>query len=339
MRQYCLKTIVTAAIYITLHFCVCLFVPSVIPAEYWVRELIVVKRRLAASILSPRIIFLGGSSTLFGINAREVEAETGLPAMNMGLHAALPLERVLSIGDEVVRSGDVLVLSLEYNFYACGRGAWNRWQVGNALAWDRSYFGSLPFGDRIKATFSGGDPLLMITILVSKLGSIAVPKYYADRIMALAPDEVIWARYRSDGLRTRKFAYSAYNIDDRGDMLGNDKAMFSASGVPVTEPSDVCPDVLSVLSSFVARLKERGVQVIVSHTPYLTEGTPIHGWRESEAHFLRDISSIGVKVLDRREELFLPRAYFFNTSLHLNAIGRRVWTKAVIADLRALGIP
>jgi hypothetical protein len=48
--------------------------------------------------------------------------------------------------------------------------------------------------------------------------------------------------------------------------------------------------------------------------------------------------SIGLEVMDRREELFFPRAMFFNTSLHLNEDGRRERTEIFINDLRKLGI-
>ena len=132
---YVFRTIAVASIYLTVHFLVCLFLPSPIAAEYWIRELIVVKQMLAGSIgFSPRIIFLGGSSTLFGIDAQVVATETGLPAMNMGLQAEMRLDRLLSVGEAMVRRGDVLVLPLEQGLYSCDKQAWDDWQLRNALA-------------------------------------------------------------------------------------------------------------------------------------------------------------------------------------------------------------
>src|ERR1035437_6583536 len=77
VRRYFFRTIAVAAIYLALYFSVCLFLPAPISAEYWVRELIGIKRILANSIVSPRIIILGGSSTLFSIDARQIEETTG----------------------------------------------------------------------------------------------------------------------------------------------------------------------------------------------------------------------------------------------------------------------
>src|SRR2546430_777789 len=122
---YLVRTLAVTAVYLTIHFLVCLLLPSPISAEYWARELIVVKEKLASMICcSPRIIFLGGSSTLFGIDAEEVTARIGLPTMNMGLHAGLRLDRVLSVGEHVVRRGDVLVLALEVGYYSCAKLVW-----------------------------------------------------------------------------------------------------------------------------------------------------------------------------------------------------------------------
>lgn len=119
MRRYLLRTLSVTAAYLTAHFLICLYVPSPIAAEYWVRELIVVQHNLANPISSPRIIFLGGSNLLFGIDAREVEEATGIHALNMGMHGGLRLERVLSAGQDVARPGDIFVLALEPFFFSC----------------------------------------------------------------------------------------------------------------------------------------------------------------------------------------------------------------------------
>ena len=338
MRRYFFRIFAVALLYLPVHFAVCLFLPAPISAEYWVRELIVVKQILANAIRSPRFIFLGGSSTLFGIDAKKVAAEIGLPTMNMGLHGGMRLGQMLSVGEDVVRPGDVLVLSLEVHYYSCDRAAWNNWQVRNALAWDRSYFDSLSLGTRVKALFDGGSPSLIIDILASKLGSIAGSKVIDSRLKALAPTEVIWARYSSGKLRTSDFAYSAYNIDDRGDMLEIDGANYSGPGAPANEPGNICSDPFFVLSSFVARMKKNDVRVFVANTPYLIEGTPTAGWQEAEERFLQDVRSAGAEVLGRREELFFPRMYFFNTQYHLNDYGRRERTRILVSNLRGLGL-
>jgi hypothetical protein len=238
MRGYFFRIIAIAATCLAIHFCVCLYMPSLTAAGYWVREMIIVKRALADSSSSPRIVVLGGSSALFGIDARQVTAETGVFTMNMGLHAAMRMDRLLAVGEETARRGDIFVLALEHTFYDCAEVLWTDWQIRNML----------------------------------------------------------------------------------------------------TMPGPVCPAIAGTLSSFVVGLKTKGARVVVAHTPYLVDGAPAPGWQEAEEAFLHDLAAIGVEVVDHREELFFPRASFFNTNLHLNEDGRRERTKLLVRDLRRLGI-
>jgi hypothetical protein len=338
MRAYFFRVIAAAAVYLAMHFAVCLYMPSLITAGYWVREMIVVKRALADTSPSPRIIVLGGSSALFGIDARQVSAETGVFTMNMGLHASMRMDRLLDIGVEMARPGDILVFNLEHVFYDCDEALWTDWQIRNMLAWDRAYFNGLPLRSRLDGIFVAGGPGLSIDLLAGKIGSSLMPHHYVDRSEALEPAAVVFARYRSGKSKTSSFSYSAYNIDDHGDILNNHGTAFKGPGVPATMPGPVCPAIAGILSGFVRNLKEKGARAVVTHTPYLVDDAPEPGWQDAERTFLRDMASIGLEVVDHRKELSFPRALFFNTKLHLNEDGRRERTKLFINDLRRLGI-
>jgi hypothetical protein len=338
MRRYFILTLAAAAIYLGLHFSICLFLPAPLPAEYWMGDSIAIKRMLARSLPSPRIIFLGGSSTLFGVDVRQVEKGLGLPAINMGMHAAMRLDRVLGAGEDMARRGDILVVILEPPYYGCDQASWSDWQLENALTWDRPYFDRLPLGTRIKAVFTAGGPCLMFEVLADKLGSLVFPAQYGARLEALEPVDSIWERYRSGAFRTNAFGYSGYNLDDRGDIVGNEGPLYSGPSGSTLEPAGICPTVLSALADFVSRMHSRGVRVIVGHTPYLIDGVVPSGWRQAETQFVRDIASAGASILDSRDELFFPRPDFFNTPLHLNTAGRHRRTESIIIDLRKLGV-
>src|SRR5215467_14299553 len=78
-----------------------LTVRAPVAAEYFVLQTIQVKEALLARIPSPRIIFLGGSSSLFGIDATAVSAALHIDTMNMGLHGGLRLDRFMQVAHEV----------------------------------------------------------------------------------------------------------------------------------------------------------------------------------------------------------------------------------------------
>src|SRR5262249_7819818 len=151
----------------------------------------------------------------------------------------------------------------------CGQLTWNDWQLKSALTWGRTYFDHLTLGERIKAVFDAGGPGLTADILGTKLASLLHPEAYRDRFDALAPPEIIWARYQSGKFRPDKFDYSAYNIDQFGDMLQTKGQEYADSGVPVVLPRRICPGVIEILKSFRQRMEGRGLQVLAGHTPYI----------------------------------------------------------------------
>jgi hypothetical protein len=338
LRRYFFQTIAVAALFLCVHFAVVIFVQAPVASEYWLRELMIVKRMLARSEPSPRLLFLGGSSTLFGIDAGQIQTETGMPTLNMGLHAGLRVEEILNFGRQIAHPGDTVIMPLESDFYGCDRVPWSDWQLRNAVAWDRSYFESLPLTKRAQAVFSSGDAFLMLEILQTKLRARFMPRSLSKRLSALAPPQVIEMRFTSGAMRTSDFAYSAYNVDDHGDMQNNVGAHFAGVGVQLDRPASICPSVAPVLKSFVDDMRARNVRVVIAHGPYLVEDTPNPAWPTAERDFQSSLAKIGLTILDQRNELFMPRSFFFNTPLHMNVEGRRHWTTIMIANLRKAGI-
>lgn len=85
----------------------------------WTRSLYLQKRQIADSLPSgPRLLFLGGSGVHYSVDAMEVEQQTGLPSVNLGLHAGLGLNPIVQVGLDSVRAGDIVVLIPEYGILA-----------------------------------------------------------------------------------------------------------------------------------------------------------------------------------------------------------------------------
>lgn len=338
MKSYLVKTAAALVAIICLHVVALLLIPAPVPAEYWTREAIIVKQSIAASLPSPRIIFLGGSTVLFGIDAKVIEASTGISTLNMGTHAGLRLDRALNIGEDASRPGDVLVLALERRFYGCNQQDWTPWQIRNVLAWDRDYFDAMPLRERIWATITAGDPSLMFETVANAIGTLLFPGLYAQRSDALAPRRIIVERFVSGRYRPKEFKYSAYNLDDRGDILQTEgDGAVEPSASDVTQAS-ICPTTLETLAQFVARMHAKNVRVVFSHEPSLLEHAPGSVWKDSEAKFVRDIRSIGSGVLENGDTMFFPRQSFFRSAGHLNDAARRKRSLMAAADLKRLGI-
>ncbi len=90
-------------------------------ASGWACEILRKKEAAAAEAGSPKLLIAGGSASLFGISARELERQCGIRAVNLGSHAALGTDYLLHVARQCARPGDTVLLVLEYELYYHGR--------------------------------------------------------------------------------------------------------------------------------------------------------------------------------------------------------------------------
>ena len=75
------------------------------------------KHSLASMTNPPRIVFIGGSNLTFGLNSERIHTEFGYPVVNMALSGMTGTDFMLNEGREVLKKGDIAVLSLEYDMF------------------------------------------------------------------------------------------------------------------------------------------------------------------------------------------------------------------------------
>ena len=75
------------------------------------------KHRRLSSLESPKVVLVGGSNLPFGIKSSLIEDSLGMPVVNMGLHAGLGLNYILSEVEKDIHEGDIVVVSLEYHHF------------------------------------------------------------------------------------------------------------------------------------------------------------------------------------------------------------------------------
>ena len=93
-----------------------------VPAKQlsWLHEIVREKRRIARAITKPKLLIVAGSSAFYGINAEEIERQTGFPAANFGTNASLGPAYTLHMAKQITRPGDVVLLAFEYEPYVFG---------------------------------------------------------------------------------------------------------------------------------------------------------------------------------------------------------------------------
>lgn len=75
------------------------------------------KHHRLKTVPSPRLILVGGSSVAFGIDSPNLQAQLPYQVINMGIHAGLGAEFMLNEVKSNVKSGDIVVISLEYETF------------------------------------------------------------------------------------------------------------------------------------------------------------------------------------------------------------------------------
>ena len=306
-----------------------ILIDAPVPAEYWVAEMITIKKELVKNYAGKnKIIIAGGSSTLFGIDAEYASRLLDMPVINFGLHAGLRLEKILQEVSTVVERGDLLILPLEPPYYY--NTELNSWHVTNIIGWDHAAWKEMSYPEKFEFV-SLVSPTLFGQMFISEVLKKIYPARISDRLRSL-DKSLILAKFHARTLPS-VFGYSAYNLNSHGDMQRTEGSKFKGQGFNICKLNHICDKTVNNLMDFVDSMEKKGVRVYFSNTPYIASGVDKNEVRKSELSFQKEFSSIGC-FIDKREDLVFDRKYFFNTSLHLNAEGRAIRTDLLINAIR-----
>lgn len=81
----------------------------------WVNEAYRLKIAAAKQLRgAEKVLLVGGSATMFGLDSEQFAAEFGKPAVNLGVNAGIGSYEVPYLIDQVLERGDLVVMPLEY---------------------------------------------------------------------------------------------------------------------------------------------------------------------------------------------------------------------------------
>lgn len=148
-RQWVLKYLLLSAAIIFIYLGLVYSFYSTPQYSLWIDNCLNKKEFYAASIEDRKIVFVSGSNTLFGIRSADVEKHFGLPAVNLAVHYGLQIDYILDRAKRVIKSGDIVILPLEYSHYDYD-GVYSFIQSSYVRTYDRGYFDALPLRKRLK---------------------------------------------------------------------------------------------------------------------------------------------------------------------------------------------
>lgn len=99
----------------------------------------------------PKLVFLSGSNTLFGVNAERIEKETGIPSLNYGSHGGLT-SYIFYDAKRVLKPEDVVIMPLEYQFYLDDNeiNSLQNTAIEYAISYDNEYYKQLSITNKLK---------------------------------------------------------------------------------------------------------------------------------------------------------------------------------------------
>jgi hypothetical protein len=265
------------------------------------------KARLLETTPPPRVLLVGGSSLAFGVNSAAIARVFGRPVVNLGLHAGLGLELMLSQAERALGPGDLVVVSPEYVI------------LGEGLPLD-----SITVWQQV-ATVPGS---------VRDLPLSAWPRLLDDGLMLPRQRlNALWdySRYGRPGS-----LYWREGFNSQGDFVGHlEKGTQEAGGQRVGVPTvEAAGDACERLARFARFARARGAEVVVTPPPIPEDDRELQA--EARARLWQAVGQrAGLTVI---EDAVIPRALFFDSGYHLAREGRRRRTAAIVRGVRESGL-
>ena len=251
-----------------------------------------------------RIIFVGGSNLPYGINSERLENQLGRPVINMGLNSAVGLDFTLSNMEPRVSNDDLIVLSLEHEFF-----------LGD-LAKPPAFWHAL-----------GLAPRNLLGMGIQRVPWILDNGLYPFRQIA---------RHAFTGWPQPTDLLSRDNVNVRGDIfLRPDRFKRKISPpAPIQPTSAARCRAISRIELFRKRIVKRGAKLVIVY-PYVSlSGIEVRGDFYHLIHL--DLVDANFYVVGTPAEASLPDDYFYDGEYHLTEQGANMRSKRLGLQLRPI---
>lgn len=273
--------------------------PSTMEA-YWIQDLYRQHTAMAEKITGPRIFILAGSSTLYGYSAERMSAVIGTPVINFGAQAGLGVSYMTSRLQPLLRKGDTVIVAFESSSLIVPTIVTEN-VVGYAQFYDPLYFRKIPLREW---------PYLLV-------GSNPVQVINGTLVSMLVP--------RTGGEPLNASGDSTHNRVDA-------KTPAMLQGFPsITYVLPLQQSPSHALGNFVREAQAKGVKLYATWPPLMDrEKYHADDYQTMFKAIARQYTELGMTVLGRQEDFFLPEARMFDTEYHADAIGRDIETKRLL---------
>ena len=277
----------------------------------------IIEPKLDSEVLkseNPKVLFVGGSNVLFGVDSKQFSESTGIPSINFGCAAGMGPELILDLISNHLSSEDLVVMNWEYEHFHFERsGLVDLTYLNLLMSYQHEFKGKLPFFDQRHL-------------------SLSVPfSHFREAVLCHFNPLVNNNIYRCNWL-----------IDDEGNVRSNKGVQISKKEL-IESPSSLLTteitftsDIKDIFSNFVKDCRNRDVQLVASWPN--TFANPVYFGNEIVDANIKTIrgfwNSMGVEVVGNYKDSMLESEYFFDTVYHLNTEGVRLRTEKLTSQLK-----
>lgn len=274
---------------------------------------IIDKHKLVDNIQEPRMIFIGGSNLVFGIDSEQIQNELSLPVVNLSLHAGLGLEFILNELKSCVKSKDIVVLSIEY-FLSIDGDYKLKMHTATLYPPALNYFNNNPYFGFVTSIKS------IISDLRSRIRSVLFgPPARIPKKINISKNEFVGVEYT-------RAAFNRF-----GDIEAEEDTLSRLNGIE--NFSGEYNSGISLLNDFNAYAKANGICVYFLYPNY-----PISEFNKNKnsIELLHNsfIRSLEIEVIGSPLDFVYPDSLFLDTVYHLDRNGRKLRTRKIIELLQ-----
>lgn len=253
------------------------------------------------TLSGPRLIIIGGSNVIFGLNSQEIEDKLKIHVQNAGLQAPIGLRFMLDDVSNRVQEGDTIIIMPEYQqFYNLYNGEAN----------------GLPYA----ALYSGWKSLKYLNNQQFQIFIAGLPKYIMGNIMASKPKGNL---------------YSIESFNEWGDVTFHWNQSIDNSSVvcsTIAEPfnSYAAED----LQAKIEDLKKRGVETYLLWPVTIQSNYDKN--RRALEEITKELKKRGINFENSPDSFVQPDSLAFDTQYHVNYQGVENVTKEFIRQFQKL---
>ncbi len=260
------------------------------------------------SLEDEKIVLVGGSSLVFGLESEYIEKYMGMPVVNFGLYAALGTKVMLDLSKSGINEGDIVIIAPELDAQTM----------------------SLYFNAETTLQAADGNPAMLLHTdsanwgeLISSMFAFSSKKY----------------EYMKNGAPNPEGVYNSKNFNEYGDLeyTREENIMelyYDPNKEIVLDGSILDDEFLDYLNDYIAFCKRKGASVYFSYCPMNMLAISDDIDEYAIADFEKELkNSLECDVISYIEDYIMLPEYFYDSNFHLNDAGSLWRTLRLCEDL------